>query len=101
MEISPLITALFILLASLSWSAWTLRIQASLFEPLTTRTRRFDCVDPLNTITVENAQESIHFAGVTENCMLPNLFKDRADEVSRVEELFATLVARCTAGECQ
>ncbi len=101
MEFSPLIMAAFALILSLTASALTLRAQSAFFEPLTTRTHRFDCEDPLSLLTNPNTQQTVLFSGETEDCMLPNLYKDRANDESRVEEMFATLLARCAAGECQ
>lgn len=101
MEVSPLIFGIFALLLSLTGSRLTLKTQTAFFEPLTTRTTRFDCDDPLEIIVDQGAAQTIAFFGESQDCMLPNLYKERAGEVSRVEDLFAAVLTRCNAGDCQ
>jgi hypothetical protein len=101
MEVSPLIFGIFALLLSLTGSGLTLKTQATFFEPLTTRTTRFDCEDPMSIMILSDAPQPVSFSGESEDCMLPNLYKERAGEVSDVEELFAAVFARCNMGGCR
>ena len=100
MELSPLLMSTAVLLLSLTCAGVTLRSQARYFEPLTTRTHLFDCQDTMAIVTNQNSDEVVNFLGKTHECMLPNLYKERSDGASLVEDIFAATLARCKQGLC-